>query len=84
MHDIDESDGQTFLAMSFIEGESLRGKVAQRPLPLDDALDYAIQAAAGFVNRQFGIAWSINEPIVCAFSNMNAECLKTECKFYRG
>ena len=47
MHDIDDFDGQTFLAMSFVEGETIAQKVAQRPLPLDKALDYAIQAAQG-------------------------------------
>ncbi len=47
VHDIGEEDGRTFLAMSFIEGESIREKVAQRPLPLDEALDYAMQSAQG-------------------------------------
>ncbi len=41
IYDIDEDDGQTFLAMSFIAGENIREKVARRPLPLDQALDYA-------------------------------------------
>lgn len=47
IHDIDEVDGRTFLAMSFIEGEDIREKVARRPLPLGAALDYAIQVAQG-------------------------------------
>ena len=47
IYDVDEEDGQTFLAMSFVEGESIRGKISRRPLPVNEALDYAIQAAQG-------------------------------------
>ncbi|MCG8606709.1 serine/threonine protein kinase, partial [bacterium] len=47
---IDEADGQTFLAMEFIEGQSLSDMVgAQSPVPLrlEDAIDYSVQIAAG-------------------------------------
>ncbi len=47
VYDVGEEGGQTFLAMSLVEGESLRKKVSQRPLPLDRAIDYAIQTAQG-------------------------------------
>lgn len=33
--------------MEFVEGLSLKEKIAARPLPLDEALDFAIQACAG-------------------------------------
>ncbi|MFQ5653028.1 MAG: protein kinase, partial [bacterium] len=47
---IDESDGQMFIAMEFIDGKSLEEIVGDghaRPLPLDDAINYATQIAAG-------------------------------------
>ena len=50
IHEIDEADGQTFIAMEFIEGKSLEEIVGDghaRPLPLPDAIDYATQTAAG-------------------------------------
>ncbi|MBK5293008.1 MAG: protein kinase [Acidobacteriia bacterium] len=43
--EIDEEHG--FLAMEFIDGPSVKEKIAERPLPLDDALDIATQACAG-------------------------------------
>ena len=47
VHEIDEVDGQVFLAMAFIKGQSLQQKIAGRPLKLEEALDLAIQTARG-------------------------------------
>ena len=47
VYEIDEADGQTFLAMPYLEGLTVRQKVKQRPLKLDEALDIAIQAGEG-------------------------------------
>jgi len=50
IHAIDEAEDQTFIAMEFIEGKSLQDIVGAQhavPLPLDDAIDYASQTAAG-------------------------------------
>ena len=47
IHEIDEADGQLFLAMTFLEGQTLKAKIAQRPLKLDEALDIAVQTAQG-------------------------------------
>ena len=47
VHEIDEVDGQIFIAMSYVEGPSLDKKTAAGPLPLDEALDIAIQTAQG-------------------------------------
>ncbi|MFQ5605610.1 MAG: serine/threonine-protein kinase, partial [bacterium] len=49
IYEIDETDGQMFIAMEYIEGKSLqdairRGEVTS-PLPIDDALNYATQIA---------------------------------------
>jgi serine/threonine protein kinase len=43
--EIDEEHG--FIAMEFVEGPSVKDKIAARPLPLDEALDIAIQACTG-------------------------------------
>ena len=47
IYDIDESDGQSFIAMEFVEGLSVSDKVAERPLKLEEALNIAIQATQG-------------------------------------
>ena len=47
IHEIDEVEGHTFLAMAFIEGRTIKQMVLDRPLPIDQALDIAIQTAGG-------------------------------------
>ena len=47
VHEIDEVNGKTFIAMAFLEGESLDKKIEAGPLKLKDALDIAIQTAHG-------------------------------------
>ena len=47
VYGIHEEDGRTFIALAFIDGPSLADKIAERPLPLDEALDMAIQIAEG-------------------------------------
>ena len=47
VYEIDEADGHTFIAMEFVEGLSVKEKSRARPLPLDEALDIAVQAAQG-------------------------------------
>ena len=47
VHEIDEVDDHTFIAMAYLEGETLDKRIAAGPVPLDDALDIAIQIARG-------------------------------------
>ena len=47
VHEIDESGGQMFIAMAYVEGQSLDKKIAAGPLALDEPLDIAIQTAEG-------------------------------------
>jgi len=47
VYEIDEADGQTFLSMAYLEGETVKEKIKARPLKLEDALDIAIQTAQG-------------------------------------
>ena len=44
---IHEEDGETFIAMAYIDGPSLAEKIKERPLPLDKALAMATQVAEG-------------------------------------
>ena len=47
VHEIDEVEGETFIAMAFIEGQTVKDKIAERPLKLEEALDITIQTAQG-------------------------------------
>jgi len=48
IHEIGETqEGQTFIVMAYYEGESLERMIARGPLPLDEALDIAVQTAQG-------------------------------------
>jgi len=47
VYEIDEDQGQMFIAMAYIEGQSLREKAKAGPLKLDDALGIAIQVGQG-------------------------------------
>ncbi len=60
IYDIGETEeGRLYLAMEYIEGETLKAKVARGPLEVEEALDYTLQVArglskahaAGIVNR---------------------------------
>jgi serine/threonine protein kinase/pimeloyl-ACP methyl ester carboxylesterase len=43
-------EGQLVIVMPFYEGETLKQKIARGPLPLTQALDYAVQIAAGLAH----------------------------------
>ena len=45
IHDIGEQDGQQFIAMEFLDGETLRHRISGKPLPFDEMLELAIQIA---------------------------------------
>ncbi len=47
IYEIDEAEGHLFIAMEFIEGHSLKEKIAAGPLKLDAALNIAMQVAEG-------------------------------------
>jgi serine/threonine-protein kinase len=47
IYEINEADGQTYIAMACIEGESLQDRIQAGPLDLPEALDIAIQIARG-------------------------------------
>ena len=45
IYDIGEQAGRTFIAMEFIDGETLRAHIQGKPLPLDETLKLGIQLA---------------------------------------
>ena len=47
VYEIDEDNGISFIAMEWVEGQSIKEKIKERPLQLDEAFDIAIQAGRG-------------------------------------
>jgi serine/threonine protein kinase/tetratricopeptide (TPR) repeat protein len=47
VYEIDEVEGQIFIATECIEGETLKGKIAAGPIKIDEALNIVIQVAEG-------------------------------------
>lgn len=47
VYEVDEADGQTFIAMSFIKGQSLKDRLESGHLDIDLAKDIIIQVAEG-------------------------------------
>jgi eukaryotic-like serine/threonine-protein kinase len=45
VYEIDEFEGQRFIAMELLEGVSLRGRIAGKPFPVDELIDLAIEIA---------------------------------------
>jgi serine/threonine protein kinase/tetratricopeptide (TPR) repeat protein len=45
IYDIDEQDGRAFIAMEFIDGETLRNYIQGKPLALEEILNLGIQIA---------------------------------------
>jgi serine/threonine protein kinase/tetratricopeptide (TPR) repeat protein len=47
VHEIEEAAGQVFIAMAYVEGESLKGKILAGPTRVTEAVDVALQVAEG-------------------------------------
>src|SRR5258705_7040474 len=47
VYEVGEDDGKPYIAMEYVEGETLRHKIKARSLELKDTLDIAIQIAEG-------------------------------------
>ena len=45
IYDIGEQDGQPFMAMEFLEGQTLRHRIAGKPLPLDEMLELTMESS---------------------------------------
>jgi len=47
VQEIGEHSGQTFIVMSYLEGRTLKDRMAEGPIPLDEALEISRQISAG-------------------------------------
>src|SRR6516165_12700792 len=47
IYEIGEHEGKPFIAMQFLEGQTLRDRIGSKPLKVDELLDLAIQIADG-------------------------------------
>jgi len=47
IHEINEEDGKSFIAMEYVKGQNLREKLRKGPLEVEEVLDIAIQVAQG-------------------------------------
>ena len=47
VHEIDEVEGQTFIVMAYIKGESLKNRLASGPLDINEALRIVFQVTEG-------------------------------------
>src|SRR5215471_14244837 len=47
VYEVGEDDGKPYIAMEYVEGETLREKIKDRALSVKEALDVAIQIADG-------------------------------------
>ncbi len=45
VHEVGEADGQSYIAMALLEGQTLRDRIAAGPLPIPEALEVAAQVA---------------------------------------
>jgi eukaryotic-like serine/threonine-protein kinase len=45
IYDIGEQDGQQFIAMEFLDGETLKHRISGKPLPLEEVLELGIEIA---------------------------------------
>ena len=47
IHEIDQAEGQTFIAMAYVQGQNLKDRIESGPLRLTEALAIALQVAEG-------------------------------------
>jgi TolB-like protein/Tfp pilus assembly protein PilF/predicted Ser/Thr protein kinase len=47
VHEVDERDGRMYIAMAFVDGTSLKARIARGPIGIAEALNIAVQVAEG-------------------------------------
>jgi len=53
IYEIDEAEGRTFIAMAYIEGQSLKERLASGPLDINGAINIITQVAEGLKKAHF-------------------------------
>jgi len=53
IYEIDEADGRTFIAMELLEGQTLRARIAGKPMEIEAVIDLGIQIAAALDAAHF-------------------------------
>jgi serine/threonine protein kinase len=43
IYDVDEVDGQSFIAMEFLDGQTLKHRIENKALPIEQVLDFGVQ-----------------------------------------
>ncbi|GAF92116.1 unnamed protein product, partial [marine sediment metagenome] len=51
VYEVDEADGQVFLAMEHIEGESVKERIARGPMKIADVIAASLEVGHGLVSR---------------------------------
>lgn len=54
IYEIDEHEGQSFIAMELIAGEGLKERIGRGPLPIDEAVTLAIEIGEGLAEAHAG------------------------------
>ncbi len=47
IHEINEEEGESFIAMEYIDGQSLKARIEKEPIKIEEVLDTVIQVAEG-------------------------------------
>jgi len=45
IHEIDDQDGQAFIVMEFLDGQTLKHRIEGKPMPLEEVLDLGVEIA---------------------------------------
>src|SRR5689334_25255901 len=56
IYEVGEDNGTPYIAMEYVEGETLRQKIRAKALQLKETIDIALQIAAGLARAQIGRA----------------------------
>jgi eukaryotic-like serine/threonine-protein kinase len=58
IHEIGEENGQTYIVMEFIDGQTLKHRISVKPLPLEQVLELGIESADA-LDAAEGVGWII-------------------------
>ena len=45
IHEIDEVDGQAFIVMEYLDGKTLKHRIAEKSLAVDQVIDWGVEIA---------------------------------------